>query len=169
MSPLRRAAAISGILVLATAPVFAAGNLPASDVTFANRAAMGGLAEVQAAQLARQKAASADVKQFASQMDKDHTTANIELTALAKSKQMTLPTSPDSAHQAMAQEVSKMSGAQFDRQYMQGQVTDHETTVALFQQEASSGQDPQLKAFAQKYLPILQHHLQMAQSIKTSS
>ena len=52
---------------------------------------------------------------------------------------------------------------------MQGQVADHKATVALFQQEASSGQDPQLKAFAQKYLPTLQHHLQMAQSIKTSS
>ncbi len=49
--------------------------------------------------------------------------------------------------------------------YMQGMVEDHEQDVADFQKEAQSGSDPGLKAFAQKYLPVLQQHLQMAQSV----
>jgi putative membrane protein len=52
---------------------------------------------------------------------------------------------------------------------MQAQVVDHKAAVALFEQEANSGQDPLLKRYAQTYLPMLQHHLQMAESIKLSS
>jgi len=37
--------------------------------------------------------------------------------------------------------------------------------VQLFRTEAGSGQDPALKAFAQKTLPILEQHLQMAQAL----
>jgi len=44
-------------------------------------------------------------------------------------------------------------------------VSDHEEAVALFQKEASSGTDPDLKAFAQKTLPTLQEHLKMAQAL----
>jgi ATP-dependent Lon protease len=49
--------------------------------------------------------------------------------------------------------------------YAQGQLQDHRETAELFQKEASSGQDPALKAFAQKTLPILQQHLQMVEAL----
>ena len=61
--------------------------------------------------------------------------------------------------------MNKLSGAEFDDAYMQQQVKDHQTTILLFQTEANSGQDTKLKAFAAETLPILQHHLQMAQDI----
>lgn len=161
--------AVGSILALSAVPAFAAEQMSSTDMKFANAAAMGGIAEVQAAHLAEQKASSPEVKQFALEMDKDHTQANAELMQIAETKGLTAPTEPDAAHKQAAQHLSMLSGAQFDQQYVQGQVADHRTTVALFQQEANSGQDPQLKQYAQKYLPILQHHLQMAESIKLSS
>jgi putative membrane protein len=155
----RCAAVVSGLLMM-TGVAFAAGSLSDTDANFAQKAATSELAE--------QKASSPEVKQFARQMEKDHTAANQELMQIAKGKGIAPPTEPDSAHKAAEQKMAQLSGAQFDQQYMQGQLADHKETVALFQKEASSGQDPQLKGFAQKYLPILQHHLEMAESINAA-
>jgi putative membrane protein len=60
--------------------------------------------------------------------------------------------------------LSAMSGNAFDAAYMQHMVQDHKKTVADFQKQAQSGSDPALKTFAQKYLPIIQQHLQMAET-----
>jgi len=60
---------------------------------------------------------------------------------------------------------SNLKGAAFDSAYTKDMVRDHQQDVADFQKEAQSGQDPALKAFAQKYLPTLQEHLQMAQAL----
>jgi putative membrane protein len=62
-----------------------------------------------------------------------------------------------------------MSGNAFDGAYMQHMVQDHKKTVADFQKQAQSGSDPALKSFAQKYLPIIQQHLQMAETKTTKS
>jgi putative membrane protein len=62
--------------------------------------------------------------------------------------------------------LSKLSGAQFDRAYMQDMVKDHEEDVAEFQREANNGSDPDVKAFAGKTLPTLQSHLQSAQDTR---
>ena len=145
------------------------GSLSTEDRSFVAEAARGGLDEVQDAQLAEQKATSTDVKQFASLMITDHTQANQELIQIARSQGLSLPKTPMQAEQRSLEEMQKLSGASFDRQYVKEQVRDHQKTVALFQKEADSGQDPQLKAFAQKYLPKLQQHLQMAQSLAARS
>jgi predicted outer membrane protein len=47
---------------------------------------------------------------------------------------------------------------------MQHMVQDHKQTVSEFQKQAQSGSDPALKSFAQKYLPIIQQHLPMAET-----
>jgi putative membrane protein len=161
-----------GLAAVITAPLFvtagtalAADQISAADRSFLDNAAAGGLAEVQDAQLAEQKSASNDVKHFAELMITDHTQANTELMQVAKGKGITPPSSPTQAQLTAQENMKKMSGGAFDRQYMQQQVEDHQKTVTLFQTEANSGQDAQLKAYAQKYLPKLQQHLQMAQSL----
>ncbi len=158
---------VAAPLSIAAVQSFAAEKLSAQDETFMREAAQGGLAEVQDAQLAQQKAASAEVKQFAGRMITDHTKANNDLQQIAQSKSMTSPPEPSSAERSEHDKLSKLSGGQFDRQYMQGQVSDHEKDVTLFRKEADSGQDQQLKSYAQKYLPVLEEHLQMAKGIKS--
>jgi putative membrane protein len=136
-----------------------------ADRTFATKAPAGGEAEVALGQLATEKAGSQQVRQFGQRMVTDHSQANQELQAIAKQQNLTLPAKPDSASVATEQRLRARSGAAFDSAYAQDMVQDHQQDIADFQKEAGSGQDPALKAFAQKYLPVLQHHLQMAQQI----
>ena len=56
-----------------------------------------------------------------------------------------------------------LKGPDFDQAYMKDMVRDHKEAVKLFQKEAESGEDNDLKTFASKTLPTLQDHLTMAQ------
>ena len=145
----------------------ASAALSSADREFVQEAASGGMAEVQAAQLAQQRANSPQIKDFASRMITDHTQANTELQQIAQQESITLPSQPTGKDAAAAKKLSGLNGAAFDKAYSQDQLSDHQQVVALFRKEASSGQDPALKAFAQKTLPILQQHLQMAQALST--
>lgn len=138
------------------------GSLSAEDGAFVNKAAMGGLAEVQYGNLALQKAQSEDVKSFAQKMVTDHGAANQELQALASTKGMTLPTELTGTHKAGFDHLNMLSGAEFDKAYMQHMVADHQTDIAEFEKAANSATDSELKAFASKTLPILQQHKQLA-------
>ena len=110
-------------------------------------------------QLALQKGTSPQVKQFAQRM-----VTNQELMELAKTQNLDLPTQVDAKHKADMDRLRGMNGTAFDTAYMQHMVQDHQKDVAEFQKQAQSGSDPGLTSFAMKYLPVLQQHLQMAQS-----
>jgi putative membrane protein len=134
-----------------------------SDQHFLMEAAKGGMAEVELGKLASEKASSDQVKQFGKRMVDDHGKANDELKSLAQSKNITLPTSVDAKDKAFADRLSKMSGDQFDRAYMQHMLADHRKDVNAFRTESQSGKDPEVKAWAAKTLPTLEEHLKQAQ------
>jgi putative membrane protein len=138
--------------------------VPAADKSWAQKAAIGGLAEVEMGKLAQQKASNDQVKQFGTHMVDDHSKANDELKQLASSKGLTLPTDLDATHKNKMAKLEKLSGAQFDRAYMDEMVADHKKDVAEFKKQSTSGKDSDLKAFAAKTLPTLEDHLKMAQS-----
>jgi putative membrane protein len=152
--------------LLALAPMFAqqSANRMGADTSFVTKAAQGGMAEVKLGKLATEKASSPDVKAFGQQMVDDHSKANEELKDLASKKGVTLPTDVDAKDQATYDKLSKMSGAEFDKAYMADMVSDHKTDVAEFRRESQRGSDPDVKAWAAKTLPTLEHHLQLAQS-----
>lgn len=155
----------AGLFGFAAGPSSAA--LSSADREFVQHAASGGMAEIQAAQLAQQRAGSPQVRQFAGRMITDHTQAGDELQQIADQLSITLPSQPDSKEMAAQQKLRGLNGANFDEAYAQQEVRDHQQDVALFRKEATSGQDPALKAYAQKTLPILQQHLQMAQLLNS--
>jgi len=140
------------------------GSVPSADKSFAQKAAIGGLAEVEMGKLAQQKASNDQVKQFGSHMVDDHSKANDELKQVASSKGLTLPSDLDATHKSKVAKLEKLSGAQFDRAYMTEMVADHKKDVAEFRKQSTSGKDSDLKAFAAKTLPTLEDHLKMAQS-----
>jgi len=137
-----------------------------ADASFMKTLAMGGMAEVEAGKLAKTKASNQDVKDFADKMVSDHSKNNEQLKTLAKQKQVDLPTSVDADHVAEKAKLEKASGADFDAQYMDGQVKDHQQTVQLLQHEVDSGQDASVRAFAQETLLVVQHHLKIAKEIQ---
>lgn len=152
-------------LLLAASTALAAPS-PA-DKTFAMKVAQGGLAEVQDGQLASQRATSPQVKQFGQQMVTDHSQANQDLQQIAQQENLTLPTQPSAAEKSEDRRLNAATGADFDKSYVSAEVKDHQQDVAAFQREAQSGKDPALKGFAQKYLPVIRQHLQMAQALNT--
>jgi len=143
----------------------ASGSLATSDKHFMSKAAQGGLAEVQLGQLAQQNGSNSAVKEFGQKMVSDHTQANNELMSVAQQKGMTPPTDLDTHDKTAKDKLSKLQGAEFDKAYMQHMVKDHEKDVAEFRKEAQNAKDPDVKAFAQKTLPILEQHLQMARTV----
>ncbi len=138
-------------------------KVSAADKTFVRKAAQGGIAEVELGKLAADKGQSDDVKKFGQKMVDDHTKANDQLKTVAQQKNIALPTEPSSKDKAFKDKLSSLSGAQFDKMYMQHMVMDHKKDVAEFQKEANSGKDQDVKSFAQQTLPTLQEHLKMAQ------
>jgi len=152
-------------LALPCAFAFAAGKGATQDQTFLKKAAQGGLAEVNVGQMAASKASDPNIKQFGQRMVEDHGKANDELQQIAQKENLTLPTEPSKAEQKTANKLSRLQGTKFDAEYAREMVKDHEQDVALFEKEANSGSNPELKAFAQKTLPTLQQHLQMAKQL----
>jgi putative membrane protein len=126
---------------------------------------VGGTEEVQLGQLAAQKGASDEVRQFGQKMVDDHTKANEDLMQVATGKGWTLPTSLDAKHQADVQKLSALTGDAFDREYVKMMVKDHKKDVGEFQKESARGADADVKSFATRTLPTLQEHLQMIQRI----
>src|SRR3954470_23916371 len=136
----------------------AGGTMAASDQAFAKEAATGGMAEVDLGKLAADKASNPDVKQFGQRMVDDHGKANDELKSLAAKKGVTLPATPDAAEKATQARLSKLSGAAFERAYMQDMVKDHDKDVAAFKRASTNAGDADLKAWAAKTLPTLEEH-----------
>lgn len=136
------------------------------DAKFATTAANGGMAEVALGKLALTKTSDAKIKEFATMMVSDHGKANEELTAIAKAKNITLPMAVDSTHQKKMDELSKKTGKDFDKAYVDAMVDGHKSTLSLMQDEAKDGKDAELKAFAGKTAPTVQMHLDMIKKIK---
>ncbi len=137
--------------------------LAASDQAFVTMAAQDGMAEVQLATLAQTNARSPRVKAYANEMIKDHSAANDQLMKIASAKGVTPPTGLDDMQTQQKTTLTSEKGARFDRDYMHGQVSDHQSMLQAFQDEAQNGQDPDVKAYAQATIPTLQQHLTQAQ------
>lgn len=140
----------------------------ADDAKFATTAANGGMAEVALGKLAQEKGASESVKSFGAMMVTDHGKANDELMAIAKTKNITLPATVDAEHQKKMDDLSKMTGKDFDKAYVDAMVDGHKKTLSLMQDEAKNGKDADLKAFAAKTAPVVQSHLDAINKIHDS-
>jgi putative membrane protein len=138
---------------------------PATDEMFVTKAAQGGLAEVQMGQLAEQKGASPEVKQFGKMLADDHTQANQELQQIAQQTNIPLPSQSSSIQQGESRKLQSLSGAAFDKQFVATQLESHQKDIPVFKVEAESSTNPALKAFAQKTLPTLQKHLRRAEAL----
>lgn len=139
-----------------------------ADAKFTTQAAVGGMAEVELGKLALEKSSNPQVKEFATMMVKDHGMANTELMAIAKQKNITLPSTVDEEHKKKMDDLSKKTGAAFDKAYVDAMVSGHKSTLKLMEDESRDAKDADLKAFATKTAPIVQSHLVMINKINDS-
>jgi putative membrane protein len=157
------------MLTLSLTPLARAADAPkvsAGDKMFVEKAAVGGMFEVESGKLAQDKAASQDVKDFGSKMVEDHGKANDELKGIATTEGLEVPSALDAKHQKMLDTLNGLSGAAFDKEYLKDMTAGHKATDALMEKEANSGQDTDLKAFAAKTDQTVKMHISMLNDIK---
>jgi len=137
-----------------------------TDAQFVTLAAASDLAEINLGRVGTERAASADVKKFAEKMVADHTKSSKELLAMAAKKGLAPSVAKmDAKHEALMAKLLQTKGPEFDQMYMMHMVADHQMAAALFEAQAKTGKDEELRAFAMKTLPVVQEHLKMAQEI----
>jgi putative membrane protein len=139
---------------------------PTADQKFAKKAAAGGMFEVKLGEVAIKNAAAADVKAFGTMMVADHGKAGDELKGIADKQDIKLPAALPEKLQAKMDKLSKLEGKEFDTAYVSEMVRDHEKDLAGFKEEAESGKDPELKAFATNTATMVEAHLKAAQKIQ---
>jgi putative membrane protein len=134
---------------------------------FVHTAAMSDMYEVEAGKLAAQKGQSDAVKQFGQQMAEAHTKTTEELSGISTSKNIKaeIPAKLDAKHQKLIDDLNSESAESFDKAYAAQQVDAHQEAVDLFKKYATSGDDPDVKQFAEKTLPVIQHHLDEARKL----
>lgn len=157
-----------GIAMLAATALFAAGAMAKdehmSSQDFVDKAAQGGVYEVEAGKLAQEKGQSAAVKSFGQTLVTDHGKANTELKTLAGKMGLKVPDGMGAMHQAKMAKL-KVHGDGFDKAFAEQMVKDHEEDIEAFTTASTTLDDPMLRQFASKTLPVLKHHLQMAEAL----
>ena len=141
----------------------------ASAKEFVEKAGISGMAEVEMGELGAQKATNGQVKTFAKRMVTDHTKANEELQTVIKGKGLQIPSSRSAMHKTTMEKFQQQdAGKDFDRDYMEQMVEDHETDVELFETAADDQKlDVDLRSYAKRTLPTLRDHLKQAQTIES--
>ena len=140
-------------------------NLNQQDRTFISQTSLSNTAEVNSGGLADTTANDPMVKTFGQQMVSDHTIAQAELKTLGSNVGVGTPDSVDAKHAALMDTLMTLSGRAFDSVYIMNQIADHQMVIDHFEEEVNSGNKTDVINYANKYLPKLQMHLQMADSI----
>jgi putative membrane protein len=141
------------------------GQLSEKDYRFVEKSYRSGLEEVQLGELAKQKAISQAVREFGERMVTDHTKATDQLRQIATQKGAALPNQMSRGETATFQHLRNKSGVDFDKSYARDMVKDHNHDVKEFQDGAKELADPDLKAWAQTTLAVLEQHKRLAQEL----
>lgn len=135
--------------------------LKRSDREFMEKAARMTMSDVAISRIAAARTSNPDVRRFAQSMIDDHEAAIEQLAALAATLGVSLP-----AKDPRPEKWEKRDAKNFDREYLDQMIDDHEKVVKAFAEQAKEGNDSSTVAYARKFLPRLQQHLQHAVDLK---
>jgi putative membrane protein len=125
-----------------------------------------GMYEIQLSQLASTEALSPDVKKIAAELVTAHTAINTKINAIAASANFVLPAAIDASHQKDLQDIGKLTGADFDKKYINTIVDGHERAVSDYKDAYKNLGPGDTKTFAAETLPKIEDHLAMAKSVQ---
>ena len=166
MRPLITAFALAAFL---SAPAFAEDKMSNDDASAMKQLAQSNLSEISAGKAAASKAQSPDVKSFGQKMVDDHSKMLADLRALAKAKNVALPQDANVKDMAQMKMIERKSGAEFDKEYMEHMVKDHEKDLKDLQNLAAKAKDPQFKAAVEKASAKVKEHYELAQRLSKSA
>jgi len=131
--------------------------------SFLKQAMQGDMAEIKMGQLAQEKGADQQVKQFGQTLASDHQQNLDKAKSVAQKIGLTPPDGVDPEQKAMFDKLSKLSGQQFDQEFARHMVQDHKKDVSKF--ELESKKSGEVANFAQETLPVLKGHLRTAETL----
>jgi putative membrane protein len=134
-----------------------------ADADFVVNTANAGMTEIKAGQIAEAAGTARDVKDYGAMMVRDHTAAGDKLKEIADAKHITLPADLSNDSQQAITDLSKKSGKDFDKNYLDMMVSDHKKVISAFEDEVKNGSDADIRAFAENTLHTLRKHLDEAQ------
>jgi putative membrane protein len=126
-----------------------------------------GRAEIELGRMAQARSQNPAVREFGEMMVRDHTKAGEELKATARQADPR-PEETNSDHRELMQKLSGLSGAEFDREYMNAMVAEHEEAVRELEGKSESSTNANVKQWASKTLPAVRQHLERARQISES-
>lgn len=160
---------IAGACALLLAAVVA-GPRPAAAAedakTFLKEAIQGNIAEIKLGQLAEKQGKSEGVKNLGKTLVTDHTKAKAQAVELAKKMDMKVPDEPTDEAKETYRELAKLSGKEFDEEFVDNAVKDHKKDIAKYSAQAKNGDNKKVVALAEETLPVLKKHLETAQSLE---
>ena len=128
---------------------------------FANDVGASDFYEIQAGQLAQERASAQGVKDFGAMLVKDHTTSTEKLKAAGGKADPAIVPNPvlNADQEASLAALRAAEGAAFDAAFKTQQIAAHEKALAILKGYAASGDVPELKAFAAEAQKVVETHL----------
>jgi putative membrane protein len=139
------------------------------DAKFLMDAARGDVAEIKLGQLAQQKGQSEGVREFGKMLEEDHSKAGKKTSELAKDLNVVPPAQPSAEQMQKYDALEKLSGTEFDRQFVAEMVKGHQEEIAKYEKQAQSASNPKVAKLAEDTLPTLRHHLEVAQGLQSGA
>jgi len=124
------------------------------------------LAEIEIGKLAQTKGVNPEVKKFGKMLVDDHTKAASEVSALAKTKNFTLPTSLTEEGQDEYKKLNEKSGADFDKKFADMMIDGHEKAIKKLEKASKDAKDPDVRTWASNNIAGLTAHLEHAKMLK---
>lgn len=148
--------------------VLMAADVPPATKTFIDKVAVANKYEIDTSGLALKYGKTVNASAFARQMIEDHTKAGVDFKATLAQDNLPVPSDAlDVSHAAKYAQLRLFTTEQgFDAAFIDAQLKAHEEAVATFKDYATNGPTPSLKSFAERTLPTLEHHLDMAKSLR---
>ncbi len=148
-----------------TSPAMTSTTPSASDKMFIIKAAKGGNDEIGLSKLALTRASNPNIKAYAKKMIKDHMAIASELKPIAMKLGVTPPATMDAMGMAAKRKLAPLSGAAFDKGYVNAMVTGHAAADKVFKMGTTVKNDA-LRSFASDNLPTVEDHLKMASEMQ---
>lgn len=149
----------AAVQVQAVAQAQTSPTLSVADATFLDQATRTGIADVALGQLARTQGSRASTRDYALRLADSQTTLNQDLTRLGAAKHITPTESVDPTHDAAYQQLASLHGRAFDRAWLDQMAADQQSMLHLYRTVVASGADPDVRAFAARNIPMLEHRL----------
>ena len=144
----------------------APGHLPRADVDFILNANSTNITQIAMGHAAADKAANPGVHSLADRIAASHVKADQALQLLAAQKHVDLPNRTDiDDHAELADLHARNRGGDFDAQYIQNVIDDHNRMIEMYEAARNESVDPDIRRYADIMLPALRENRDQAMAM----